>query len=98
MYKSQLQKIDPYDWFCGSGSQIWKCEERVKGQKKVREKAVLCIDILIYFCCCNNLLAGKLEYIKDAAFKIHNPATDLLHVENVSLKSRDICYDWGLSY
>ncbi len=22
MYKSQLQKIDPYDWFCGPGSRI----------------------------------------------------------------------------
>ncbi len=21
MYKSQFQKIDPYDWFCGPGSQ-----------------------------------------------------------------------------
>ncbi len=22
MYKSQFQKIDPYDWFCGAGSHI----------------------------------------------------------------------------
>ncbi len=22
MYKSQLKKIDPYDWFCGPGSHI----------------------------------------------------------------------------
>ncbi len=22
MYKSQFHKIDPYDWFCGPGSQI----------------------------------------------------------------------------
>ncbi len=22
MYKSQFQKIDPYDWFCAPGSQI----------------------------------------------------------------------------
>ncbi len=22
MYKSQFQKIDPYDWFCGPGSQM----------------------------------------------------------------------------
>ncbi len=22
MYKSQYRKIDPYDWFCGPGSQI----------------------------------------------------------------------------
>ncbi len=22
MYKSQFRKIDPYDWFCGSGSHI----------------------------------------------------------------------------
>lgn len=49
------------------------------------------IDILIYFC--NTLLAGKLEYIKGAASKIHNPATDLLHVENFSLKPRDICHE-----
>ncbi len=24
MYKSQFQKIDPYDWFCGPGSQFIK--------------------------------------------------------------------------
>ncbi len=22
MYKSKFQQIDPYDWFCGPGSQI----------------------------------------------------------------------------
>ncbi len=24
MYKSQFQKIDPYDWFCGPQSQVVK--------------------------------------------------------------------------
>ncbi len=28
MYESQFQKIDPYDWFCGPGSQLnyYKCQ------------------------------------------------------------------------
>ncbi len=25
MHKSQFQKIDPYDWFCGPGSHLVKC-------------------------------------------------------------------------
>ncbi len=24
MYKSQFRKIDPYDWFCGPGSHMFK--------------------------------------------------------------------------
>ncbi len=27
MYKSPFKKIDPYDWFCSPGSQIWKCHK-----------------------------------------------------------------------
>ncbi len=84
--------------FVGQGHKYENVRKEWKDKRKSERKAVLCIDILIYFCCCNNLLAGELEYIKEAASQIHNPATDLLHVENVSLKSRDICYDWGLSY
>ncbi len=27
MHKSQFQKIDPYDWFCGPGSHIVICKQ-----------------------------------------------------------------------
>ncbi len=37
MYKSQFRKIDPYDWFCGPGSQmeateIFKSEQYFKNK------------------------------------------------------------------
>ncbi len=27
MYKSQFQKMDPYDWFCGPGSHLFNWED-----------------------------------------------------------------------
>ncbi len=30
MYKSQFQKIDPYDWFCGPDIYIYKMENLKK--------------------------------------------------------------------
>ncbi len=30
MYKSQFQKIDPYDWFCGPGSHLFFAHQKLK--------------------------------------------------------------------
>ncbi len=57
MYKSQFQKIDPYDWFCGPGSQIYLIHE-----------PVFCIIFIKHFCAYDKfkiqLLWNKYKYIK----------------------------------
>ncbi len=37
MYKSQFQKIDPYDWFCGPGSQMSYSNSLIK-RKNLTQK------------------------------------------------------------
>ncbi len=49
MYKSQFQKLDPYDWFCGPGSHFRK--EHLKDEKVEMERVM------------NNLLLLSEKYV-----------------------------------
>ncbi len=58
-YYLSCEQLTLMTGFVGQGHKYENVRKEWKDKRKSERKAVLYIEILIYFCCCNTLLAGK---------------------------------------